>query len=171
MSDEFEKTDATLEEAKQWLRDRFERGAPCPCCTQFVKLYKRAFNSSMAYVLLIVYRHFRSNPIEWLHVPSYIAKTASGNPRLAAAVRGDWAKMKLWGLIEEKPGTREDGSPRVGYYRITEIGRRFARNETRIPSHVYIYNGEALGRLVTDDISIVDAISHEFDYNELMTAT
>ena len=33
--------ETTLEEAKQFLRDRFENGAECPCCKQYVKLYKR----------------------------------------------------------------------------------------------------------------------------------
>lgn len=30
----------TLEEAKQFLRENWEEGADCPCCTQKVKLWK-----------------------------------------------------------------------------------------------------------------------------------
>ena len=62
---------------------------------------------------------------EWLHVPSYIAEMVADHPRRAAAVRGDWAKLKFWGLIEEKPDVRDDGSPRVGYWRMTPLGRQF----------------------------------------------
>jgi hypothetical protein len=160
---------ASLEDAKRWLRARFNKGAACPCCQQFVKLYKRPFNKSMAYVLLLMASYFRGDPVEeWLHVPSYIADMASDNPRRAAAVRGDWAKMKLWGLIEEKPGTRDDGSPRVGYYRLTTLGRRFVNREVKVPSHVYIYNGEPLRRMVTEEITIDDALGTEFNYDEIM---
>lgn len=169
-SDRFTVTDASLEDAKQWLRARFESGAACPCCHQFVKLYKRPFNKSMAYVLLLLARYYRTAPADsWLHVPSYIAEVTADNPRRAAAVRGDWAKMKFWWLIEEKPDTRDDGSARVGYYRLTELGRRFAHREIRIPACVYIYNGEPLRRTSNSgEITIDDALGKDFSYAEIM---
>ena len=76
--------------------------------------------------------------------------------------------MKLWGLIEEKPGTRDDGSPRVGYYRMTELGRRFARREVKVPAHIFIYNGEPLRRMVSEEITISDALGTDFSYDEIM---
>lgn len=162
---------ASLEDAKTWLRARFGKGATCPCCNQFVKLYKRPFNKSMAYVLLLMECYFRSDPAEeWLHVPSYIAEMVSDHPRRAAAVRGDWAKAKYWGLIEEKPDVRDDGSPRVGYWKLTPLGRQFVRRQVKVPSHVYIYNGEALQRAVEDQITIDDALGTEFNYDEIMGA-
>lgn len=172
MSDEeevFDARGASLEDAKKWLRTRFTKGATCPCCNQFVKLYKRKFNKSMAYVLLLIESYFRGDHVEeWLHVPSYIAEMVADHPRRAAAVRGDWAKMKLWGLIEEKPGTRDDGSSRVGYYRMTMLGRRFARREVRVPSHVFIYNGEPMHRIVSEEVTIDDALGNKFSYAEIM---
>ncbi len=161
----------TLEEAKLWLRARFSKGATCPCCNQFVKLYRRPFNKSMAYVLLLIARYYRRvevKPDEWLHVPSYIAEVAVGNPRRAAAVRGDWAKLKFWGLIEEKPAVRDDGSPRVGYWRLTALGRQFVAREVTVPSHVFIYNGEPLHRAVDAQITIDDALTTDFSYAEIM---
>jgi hypothetical protein len=169
--DVFDARGATLEDAKRWLRARFEKGAGCPCCHQFVKLYRRPFNKSMAFVLLLLARYYRTAHVEeWLHVPSYIAEVAADNPRRAAAVRGDWAKMKLWGLIEEKPGARDDGSPRVGYYRMTDLGRRFVNRALRVPSHVYIYNGAPLPRVVTEMITIDEALGKDFSYAEIMEA-
>lgn len=172
MQDEFfHQPRASLEDAKRWLRARFGKGATCPCCAQFVKLYKRPFNKSMAYVLLLIARYYRRvevQPDEWLHVPSYIAEVAVGNPRRAAAVRGDWAKLKFWGLIEEKPETRSDGSPRVGYWRLTALGRQFVAREIKVPSHVYLYNGEPLQRAVERQITIDDALGTEFSYAEIM---
>jgi len=161
----------TLEEAKKWLRARFGKGATCPCCNQFVKLYKRSLSKSSAYVLLLIARYYRRVEVrsdDWLHVPSYIAEVAVGNPRRAAAVRGDWAKMKFWGLIEEKPGTRDDGSPRVGYWRLTPLGRQFVNREVKVPSHIYIYNGQPLQRSVEEQITIDDALTTEFSYAEIM---
>ena len=167
----FNKPNASLEDAKKWLRQRFGKGATCPCCNQFVKLYKRPFNKSMAYVLLLMARYYRRIEVkndEWLHVPSYIAEVAVGNPRRAAAVRGDWAKLKFWGLIEEKPDVRADGSPRVGYWRLTPLGRQFVAREVKVPSHVYIYNSEPLQRAVDEQITIDDALGTEFSYAEIM---
>lgn len=167
----FHQPKASLDDAKKWLRVRFGKGATCPCCNQFVKLYKRSLSKSSAYVLLLMARYYNRVGVkqdEWLHVPSHIAEVAVGNPRRAAAVRGDWAKMKLWGLIEEKPGARDDGSPRVGYWRMTQLGRQFVAREVKVPSHVYIYNGEALQRAVEDQISIDDALTTEFSYSEIM---
>jgi hypothetical protein len=169
--DVFDARGKTLEDAKRWLRARFSKGATCPCCHQFTKLYKRNFNKSMAYVLLLISCYFRGDPVEeWLHVPSYIAEMVSDHPRRAAAVRGDWAKLKLWGLIEEKPGEREDGSPRVGYWKLTPLGKQFVNRQVKVPSHVYIYNGAPLPKVVDTLITIDDALGTEFSYEEIMGA-
>jgi hypothetical protein len=163
-------SDASLSEAKRWLRDRYEKGAACPCCNQHTKLYKRPLNKSMAYVLTLIAKFYddAEHSGEWLHVPSYIAEVVADNPRRAAAVRGDWAKLKLWGLIEEKPGTRSDGSPRVGYYRLTTLGRRFVDREVKVASHVYIYNGKPMPRTVEEMVSIDDALGKDFNYGDIM---
>jgi hypothetical protein len=161
----------TLQEAKVWLRARFGKGATCPCCNQFVKLYRRPMNKSMAFVLLLIARYYRRydvRPDDWLHVPSYINEVVASNPRRSAAVRGDWAKLKFWGLIEEKPDVRDDGSPRVGYWRLTPLGRQFVAREVKVPSHVYIYNGEPLQRSVDELVTIDDALGTEFSYAEIM---
>lgn len=167
----FSQQNASLEDAKKWLRARFAKGAPCPCCGQFTKLYRRPMNKSMAFVLLLIARYYRRYDVkqdEWLHVPSYIAEVVASNPRRAAAVRGDWAKLKLWGLIEEKPAVRDDGSPRVGYWRMTQLGRQFVNREVKVPSHIYIYNGQPLPRTVDDLVTIDDALTTEFNYSEIM---
>jgi hypothetical protein len=168
----FHQPNASLEDAKKWLRVRFGKGATCPCCNQFVKLYRRPLSKSIAFVLLLIaryYRRYNVRPDEWLHVPSYIAETVASNPRRAAAVRGDWAKLKFWGLLEEKPDVRTDGSPRVGYWRMTPLGQKFVDREVKVPSHVYIYNGEALQRSVSEMVTIDDALGTEFSYAEIMT--
>jgi len=162
----------TLVAAKKWLRARFDKGASCPCCNQFVKRYKRPMNKSMAYVLLLMECYFSGDAVdEWLHVPSYISEMVADNPQRAAVIRGgDWAKLKLWGLIEEKPDVRKDGSPRVGYWKMTPLGRQFARRQVKVARHVFIYNGEPLQRTVEEMITIDDALGTEFNYDEIMGA-
>jgi len=161
-------SNCTLEEAKQWLRVRFEDGASCPCCHQMVKLYKRKLNSSMAVALVYIYKYFQANPDkEWLHVPSYLSRIISG-----ATVRGgDWSKLRYWGLIEDQKAIRDDGSDRVGNYRITAAGKTFVGGLCRVPKHVFLYNGGVVKRRDTETISIDEALGEKFSYVELMGAT
>lgn len=156
--------DTSLEEAKNWLRERFEDGAKCPCCNQFVKLYKRKLNSSMAHALILIYKFFENNQDEWLHVPSYLSRVSS-----SATVRGgDWSKLRYWGLIEAEKATRDDGSERVGTYRMTERGKEFILSQIRVPRHVYLYNQSPVFRADEETVSIREALGDKFNYAELM---
>lgn len=151
----------SLEEAKQWLRERFENGAVCPCCNQYVKLYKRKLNSFMAYALLLIDRYFRQpDAKEWLHVPSYLIEQN--------ATDRECAKLRYWGLIEEMPEGRDDGSPHAGFYKITELGKQFVARTVRVPMYVHLYNGNPLKRPAAETIDIYEALGEKFNYNELM---
>ncbi len=164
---------ATLEQAKAWLQDKYMAGAECPCCEQYVKLYKRKLNSSMAFVLIKMYWHARTggwSENKWLHVPSFIAEVTKEQPLLAAAVRGDWAKLKHWDLIREKDGKRDDDSKRTGFYQITALGASFVLGQVRVPSHVYLFNEMKIDLPVGDTVTIEDVLEEKFDYRELMDA-
>lgn len=154
----------SLNSARAWLSERLDAGAECPCCGQLAKVYKRKLNGAMAYVLLLIARR---DGDDWIHVPSYI-NAHEKRPGVAAAIRGDWAKLVHWGLLEELLGERPDGSTRVGYYRITERGRRFARGKLRVPRHIWIYDGRVLEHKDTETVSIREALGDKFDYSELM---
>jgi hypothetical protein len=167
----------TLDDAKRWLRERFAAGADCPCCGQHVKLYKRPLNASMAYVLLMLYRDATVGR-QWVHMPSFIAHQTKDNPRMAAAVRGDWAKLRFWGLLEaERDAERPDGSDRVGHYRITDLGRQFCEDRVAVPAYVYLFNERIVTAPIlreygiTPDASVIrisEALGKKFDYRELM---
>ena len=45
----------TLGGARDWLRDRVEKGAKCPCCGQFAKVYRRTITSGMARALFMIW--------------------------------------------------------------------------------------------------------------------
>lgn len=155
----------TIAEAQALLKPHLDKtGAVCPLCRQLVKLYSREITSSMAYVLILLHRHFQSDK-NWLHVPSFLTNVST----VGAAVRGgDWAKLRYWDLIEEKPKTeRKDGSKRAGFYRMTEKGHQFVRGETKVPRAVLLYADKFLG-FDEGEVSIQECLGKEFDYADLM---
>jgi hypothetical protein len=155
--------DALLAEAVKWvLRHRMD-GVECPCCGQFTKVYRRKLNTSMAQALVAFYEKSIESTGDWLHVASTEFPLIAGR-RLG----GDWAKLVHWGLIEERPIEREDGCKHAGWWRITDLGRRFVRDEVRIPSHALLFNQQLLGMDESSTISIRQALGDKFDYSELM---
>jgi hypothetical protein len=161
MSDKFTPITGTLEEAKEWLRKRVDKGASCPCCTQFAKVYKRKLNSSMARGLLVLLRYATAHPDEDLHIPSIFReeKVCSSN---------DGALLRHWGLIQACSGVRSDGSTRIGFYRLTQLGREFALDRVSVPMYAILYS-ERLLRLSKEQTSIRDALGNKFNYQELMS--
>lgn len=144
----------SLAAAREWLRDRVDKGAKCPCCGQFAKVYRRKITSPMARVLIAMYRH---DPTGWVYLPEL------------GLSRGDEAKMRYWGLVEPMPDSvRKDGSSRVGIWRLTALGRLWVQNSARVPKYVRIYDGRCLGFDDSEMASIVDALGTRFNYSELM---
>jgi hypothetical protein len=154
----------TLEEARDLVRDNLREGLVCPCCEQFAKVYKRKLNGAMAASLVLIARHFKHST-EWLHVENYLKEL----PGIPASLRGDFAKLRYWGLIERMEGEREDGSNRVGYYRITPLGKDFVEGRVKVPGHVYLFNSECIGHS-DETLHIGEALGTAFDYAELMSA-
>lgn len=152
--------DVTLEEAKQWLRDRWEDGADCPCCGQFAKLYKRPLTSSMAVAMILIARYPGRG---YFHVGDWLARWTQ-----TAVIRGgDWAKLRHWGLIEN------DAAGRSGHYRMTERGRDFVYANLAVPRHVYLYNAQKYDRIdpLRETTTLREALGDKFDLQALMAAT
>jgi hypothetical protein len=166
-------SEKTLTEAR---KETFEtavlgKGTKCPCCDRFVKVYKRKINSAMGRALILLYRHYntpRVTPEEWIHFPTLLIKHG--------AQRSDEGKLTLWGFVEKLTGTREDGSTRNGYYRITQRGREFARNEIEVPAHAFLYyDGVVLGfsdgdKYPKEVVKIGDVLGTAYNYREMMEA-
>lgn len=138
----------SLEEARQWLRERVRDGAKCPCCTQFAKVYRRKLNSGMAYSLI---RMYRTNGVGYVDIQANVHSKS-----------GDTAKLRYWGLIEAHPEKR-------GLWRVTNLGEMFVRGLTTVLSHAELYDDRLL-RLDGDAIDIRQALGNKFDYYELMDA-
>jgi hypothetical protein len=155
MSDDQGLVDETLEEAKARLFTHIDEGMTCPCCGQFAKRYKRAFNSGQAISLINIYKTGMRSSFEWVYIPSLSAKSR------------EEGKIAYWGLLQEKDEERDDGG-RAGYWRVTPRGEQFVINKLRIPKYVYVYNGTCLGFDHTEMVTIRDCLGNKFDLATLM---
>lgn len=153
----------TLEEAKQYVEDNKEDGVVCPCCSQFAKIYERSITSAMAYGLILVYRNQKSGLApEWLHVENYLKKQ-----EIPSSIRGDFSKLRFWGLVVPKKDVRSDGSKRTGFYKMTSKGVDFVKYRITVPAKVRLFNNEFLG-YTGKEINIGEALGKRFHYMELM---
>ena len=156
-----------FEPALVWLRNacREAAGARCPFCTQLVKIYDRTINSSMAYVLILLDRH--TKPGESVHVQRFLGALKLSS---AVAASGDYAKLRYWKCLEQEEARREDGSPRNGYWRITEVGRKFVRGEIRLPRVAKVFSDRLLRLDDETTVSIQESLGRKFRYADLMGA-
>lgn len=147
----------TLEEAKAVLRDGWKKGVDCPCCGQYVKLYKRKLNAGIAYGLIQLHRKGGDKDF----VDIWADNT---DPRRWG---GDFAKARFWGLAVQLDKDRGDGSKRNGFWKLTETGIRFVRHERRVPKYVYVFNNTRYGSS-DEETTIVEALGAAFNYRKLM---
>lgn len=159
-------TGVTADEAKAFVQQHLQDGVSCPTCGQFCKVYKRKLNSTMALALILIYQFFKTHPhAEWLHVAAFLVKVKKDS----SIAGGDAVKLRYWGLLERAPGERDDGSDRVGRYRITEIGKQFVEGRIAVPRYVYLYN-QLLLRLSEEMTTVREALGDKFKYDELIKA-
>lgn len=148
----------TLVEAKTYLRGSWKKGVSCPCCGQFVKLYKRKLSSVMSRMLIRLY-HL---PQGYNHV-SKICKDISNTGT------HDFSKLTYWGLIQEQVNT--DTKKRTsGNWKITEKGCQYVEKRITMPSHVFVYNSKKQGFSETMT-TITKSLGVKFNYSELMKTT
>lgn len=144
--------DMTLKEAQDELRTLLDEGAKCPCCTQLAKTYKRKVHATMARTLITMYR---KGGRDWVYLPDIPQKSR------------DSTGMAWWKLIEEEKVLRPDGG-RAGWWRVTEIGEKWLKQEMGIPKYAKVYDGRCLGYDREVYVTIRDCLGEKFDYDELM---
>lgn len=156
----------TLAEAKLDLQRKLEKGDFCPCCNQFAKKYKRKMYATPCVWLICLYHlHCRKTFDEFFHITEIVQHASKG---YRIRLHGDSHKANYFGLIEEKPKDMDIENKRTsGFWRITERGIAFVKNELRIPKYALIYNSEVVG-FEGDEVSIQDCLGVEFNYTELM---
>jgi hypothetical protein len=151
----------TLEFAKQWLRERLDEGAVCPCCTQLAKVYRRPLHAGMAMKLIKFYRAYGTG---W----------GSRVELFKGEAEGDFAKLRYWGLVQESDDTRPDGG-RNGWWRVTGLGEKFVLGEHTVFQYVNLYDSrpvhpdEGKGAMFEGrQLNIRSCLGKSFSYNELM---
>lgn len=152
--------EGNFDNARAHLKAHAAEGTSCPVCEQFVKLYKRKLNSAQAYALIGLVRIWIKSPDD------YVQFTGKHKYRDGG---GDFAKLRFWGLIEEKQND-DDKKRNSGYWKPTVKGCNFVNNKIRVASHVIILMGKVEG-FTEETIDITDALGDKFDYTELMKGT
>jgi len=141
-----------LDEAKAYINSLKHEGVKCPCCYQLVKYYPYKLSSGMAYVLIQMYKSDK----EWVH-PIQEFRT----------VNGDYAKLRWWGLIEDRQDEPEEDKKASGYWRITPKGMAFVEGTIKVTEKAILFDNQCWG-YEGDEIYITDALSNKFNYSELM---
>jgi len=159
---------SSLKDAREYVEDARAqpRGGSCPCCDQHVKNYRYSISRSMALALVSLYHlNVRNNDTFVSKEDLFkvvISKSAFGG--------GSFASMVRWGLIEEKSSDDKTKGRCSGYWRITEKGKSFVKNEIRLPKYVHSYNNKVFFRDDKEMVSILDAMNGEsFDYEKIMS--
>ena len=149
----------TLGEGKKFLRENWENGTNCPCCTQRVQLYKHKLNSTMTRSLIALYWLDRHKPNEWHHVSEF-EKWRGGYGG------GQFAKVKHWGFAIDQDN--DDPAKRTsGQWKITQKGRDFVEGQITVPAKVRLFDSKFYGH-EGNHINIKESLGSKFDYSELM---
>lgn len=151
----------TIAEAKEHLKENWEKGVDCPACGQHVQLYRYPLFATSAYALIELYKLTINNyPEEYFHVNKF-AEAKAGKIRSP-----HFAELRFWGLVQAMDKkTKEKNSS--GYWAITEKGKRFVERSLKVPKYIKIYNNKFVGH-EGDEISITDALGNKFNYADLI---
>jgi len=132
-------------------------------------MVEKELSSTMAYVLILMYRHFQTAS-DWLDMSQYLENMVA----LGSEVKGgEWSKLRYWKLIEERPPEKKsvlNPKPPVkthGMYKMTELGTRFVLGQIRVPRSLWIYNGHAI-EAHKKSVSIQECLGKNYNYEELM---
>lgn len=146
---------STLKDGKTFLKENYEKGCECPCCAQYVRLYKRKFGSVMARCLIKLY-HLGDGYHHVRQIVKGISDTGTN----------DFSKLRYWRFIEEQKNN-DDAKKTSGFWKITEAGKAFVEKKTATYSYVFLYNGKFRG--FNDETTTIDkCLTEKFNYEELM---
>lgn len=146
---------AALADARAFVAANVEKGVACPCCDQFVRLYKRKLNTNMVRFLCSLVRISMARGRDvWVNF-----KDCDFEGR-------DYPYVALWGLAETR--ANDDASKKnSGQWRPTQKGLDFVLAGLRVPSHVHVLNNRVVG-WSEDTVDVKSALGSAFNYDELM---
>lgn len=144
---------------KPWTQDVVRsKAARCGECGRIVKVYQRRLSSSIAKGLIrLHFLHSRHPKEKGFHISQIFRD------------RGDFAKLRFWGLIDELPN-EETTKKSSGIWRITHRGRLFVFQQEEVPLYVTLRWGSDHIGFAGPFIKITTALGKKFDYQELMSS-
>lgn len=150
-------------EAKQFLKDNARKGVDCPCCGQFVKIYKRKFNSGMARSAIYAYKIQSKLPpsVEYFHAVQEFSELKQNASTL------EFSKLAYWGLVKAKPNKNNPHKKDSGLWKLTEKGWQFVDGYLQIKQYVFVFNSKVLG-FSDEETDILNSLGNKFSYKELM---
>jgi len=166
----------SVREARTLIEDNLDDGLRCPCCSKWVKRYKRKINASMSRSLIWLVRAalgtgspllpaYSSGKSYWVDVPNTAPKWLLRTNQLPT--------LAWWGLVERMPkdATPEHNSTKhSGLWKPTQKGIDFAKRKITVPLAAVTYNG-AVEWLEGPEVLITDCLGEKFDYKEIMGIT
>ena len=151
----------TLMEAReQWQHTIENDGGHCPCCDRWGKMYRRGINRVMAGSIVWLAHHSADG--EWVDVPRRAPRFVLASNQLPT--------MRWWKLCERYdvvPMSTAEDKRFSGYWRVTELGKRWANNEIAVPKYVWTYNDTVI-KFEGPDVKVSECLDEGFSYNEVM---
>lgn len=140
----------TLDHARAYVDERDEDGVVCPCCTRYVKVYRRTLNSTIVRGLLWLVEE-SGQDLAWVD-------TGEG-PKFVTSTR-QLPTARHWNLVEGHP----DGGR---LWRPTLQGVAFAAGNLRTNQAAYILDNVAID--FSDElVDVRAALGTKYDYDEVM---
>ncbi len=137
-------------------------GDNCPNCGQLVKLYRRTLPSATARVMIALW-HVNEGR-QYVYLPQILDGMTRTPQQGGYATYGHH-----WKLMKQQPGVRDDGSNRVGWWRLTNLGRDFILGQATVPKYAHVYNNECFG-FSGPQWTIQQALGTKFNYHALMVS-
>ena len=162
----------TIKEAQDKIKTLVRGpGVHCPVCRQLVKIVEKDLSPEMAYVLILLYRHFKeSDDWDWLDIAQYLESMVAIGSEVTG---GEWRKLEYWGLILERPPvkrsvlSKEPPVKTVGFYRLTDRGKGFLLGQLKVPKSVLLYQGNIL-EFSGKTVSIQECLGKDYIYEDLL---
>jgi len=163
MMDDSVSSDASLEEAKVWLRHKaLKDGARCPCCNQWTQVYKYSFHKGMGKALAYIcsaYEFGRVPEDGYFHVEHYLKE-------LKVKFHGYHSKLKFWDMLEARINTANN-KKWSGYWKVNQCAFDFLAGRIEVPKYAYLFNNTCL-KHSDETVSIHDVMKSPFDYSEML---
>ncbi len=103
----------------------------CECCGAKVVEYKHSLNALLVRTLQKSWR---------VSAQGKYAFKVGANEIFSYSEASNFQKLKYWGFVAPSPNT--DGTPRAGWWYITETGEAFLHNDIKAFSYLWSYRGE-----------------------------